>query len=659
MAAKNILSQLNIVEVAALTDSGTAFIGFGAKADGLYMKNGAAAELRLLTAGDVGVNIASYGHTHSGYQTSLSGTGFVKISGTTISYDPTTYLSTKANVEAVLTGSISSHYHDLSGYATTGHTHTGVYQPLDADLTAIAALAGTSGLLKKTAADTWTLDTTSYVSGTPWTAMGYVTGTPWTGMGYLTSQISHADVVVDGDFTCQGIMLRGATSGVYSILTDNSTNWNAAFGWGNHSGLYSLLAHTHFGYQATLSGTGFVKSTAGVISYDTNTYVTGTPWTAMGYISNLATGNSNTLALTNPGIPTFTPVTAAVASSGTALTTGGQVYSFVTGFGYLTAITKAQVEAVLTGMISSHSHALSSHNIQSHSDVYIPVTLDGTYSGKALYWTGSNWGIGTPWTSLGYLTSITKAQVEAVLTGAISSHTHSYEPTLGNPVTSGYVLASTTAGARSWVAQGGSYTLPLAANGTRGGVQLGFANYYGTIGITLSGEQLVCILTKPTIEYALTGNITTHTHSYAPINGSSSNAFATAALTVTGAITATTTITATGNITGAEVYRGSSRALKKNIADFDFDAIGFLNDVSIKRYYLKSNNLFGIGFIAEDTHPWLSGDDQKSHVFGNHLGLLTKAIQEEDQKVEDLKLEVLELRARLRELEIARANGWR
>ena len=35
-------------------------------------------------------------------------------------------------------------------------------QPADADLTAIAALAGTSGLLKKTAANTWVLDTTSY-----------------------------------------------------------------------------------------------------------------------------------------------------------------------------------------------------------------------------------------------------------------------------------------------------------------------------------------------------------------------------------------------------------------------------------------------------------------------------------------------------------------
>ena len=37
-------------------------------------------------------------------------------------------------------------------------------QPVDADLTAIAALTGNSGLLRKTAADTWTLDTNNYVT---------------------------------------------------------------------------------------------------------------------------------------------------------------------------------------------------------------------------------------------------------------------------------------------------------------------------------------------------------------------------------------------------------------------------------------------------------------------------------------------------------------
>lgn len=42
--------------------------------------------------------------------------------------------------------------------------HAGLYQLLDADLTSIAGLAGTSGLLKKTAANTWSLDTTSYAT---------------------------------------------------------------------------------------------------------------------------------------------------------------------------------------------------------------------------------------------------------------------------------------------------------------------------------------------------------------------------------------------------------------------------------------------------------------------------------------------------------------
>lgn len=66
----------------------------------------------------------------------------------------------------------------------------------------------------------------------------------WDTNTYLTSQTSHADVLVDGDFTSQGIMLRGATSGVYSILTDNSANWNTAFGWGNHTSYGYLTSET-------------------------------------------------------------------------------------------------------------------------------------------------------------------------------------------------------------------------------------------------------------------------------------------------------------------------------------------------------------------------------------------------------------------------------
>jgi predicted phage tail protein len=76
---------------------------------------------------------------------------------------------------------------------------------------------------------------------------GYVDGKSWTvsditdfASGVSANETSHTDVVVDGDFGSEGLMRRGATSGSYSIVDDNSSNWDTAFGWGNHSGLYEL-----------------------------------------------------------------------------------------------------------------------------------------------------------------------------------------------------------------------------------------------------------------------------------------------------------------------------------------------------------------------------------------------------------------------------------
>jgi hypothetical protein len=67
---------------------------------------------------------------------------------------------------------------DGSGASLTGITASQVgAQPSDADLAAIAALAGTAGLLKKTAADTWSLDTSTYITGNQTiTLSGDVTG---------------------------------------------------------------------------------------------------------------------------------------------------------------------------------------------------------------------------------------------------------------------------------------------------------------------------------------------------------------------------------------------------------------------------------------------------------------------------------------------------
>lgn len=76
------------------------------------------------------------------------------------------------------TGAVTLTYTDVNAASST-HNHNGVYQPVDADLTAIAGLTGNSGLLRKTAANTWSLDTSTYVkeSGTSALTISRTVGT--------------------------------------------------------------------------------------------------------------------------------------------------------------------------------------------------------------------------------------------------------------------------------------------------------------------------------------------------------------------------------------------------------------------------------------------------------------------------------------------------
>lgn len=121
---------------------------------------------------------------------------------------------------------------------------------------------------------------------------------------------------------------------------------------------------------AALTGAGLVKRNAdGTYNLDTTVYQT--------YDADLAT-------------------IAAIADGVGYLKRTGQNTWVIDTNTYLTAITKAMVEAVLTGNITSHTHSQ-------------------------------------------YLTAITKAMVEAVLTGIITSHQHNYMPISGgnftNPIT--------------------------------------------------------------------------------------------------------------------------------------------------------------------------------------------------------------------------------
>jgi len=116
-------------------------------------------------------------------------------------------------VDAYVPGSTylakASNLSDLTS-VSTARTNLGLavgtnVQAWDADLDSIAAIAGTLGLLKKTAANTWSLDTSTYLTS----AVTSVTGT--------------SPVVSSGGAT-PDISIPAATTSVSGYLT--STDWN-------------------------------------------------------------------------------------------------------------------------------------------------------------------------------------------------------------------------------------------------------------------------------------------------------------------------------------------------------------------------------------------------------------------------------------------------
>lgn len=98
-------------------------------------------------------------------------------------------------------------------------------QPADPDLTSIAGLAGTSGLLRKTAANTWSLDTTAYLTGNQTiTLSGDLAGS---GSTTITTTLANSGVTA-GTYTkvtvdAKGRVTTGATLASADLPTYTGT----------------------------------------------------------------------------------------------------------------------------------------------------------------------------------------------------------------------------------------------------------------------------------------------------------------------------------------------------------------------------------------------------------------------------------------------------
>jgi hypothetical protein len=133
-------------------------------------------------------------------------------------------LGSVENAAASTLYSVLAHVHTFASLTSKPTTIAGYgitdAQALDGDLTAIAALSGTTGLLKKTAANTWALDTTPYT-----TNLGTVTSVGMTVPTGLT--------VTGTPITSSGTLALSLTAGYSIPTTASQTNWNTAYGWGD------------------------------------------------------------------------------------------------------------------------------------------------------------------------------------------------------------------------------------------------------------------------------------------------------------------------------------------------------------------------------------------------------------------------------------------
>ena len=154
------------------------------------------------------------------------------------------------------------------------------------------------------------------------------------------------------------------------------------------------------------------------------------------------------------------------------------------------AITKAEIEAKLTGDITSHNH----------SGLYTP--LSHTQNSHAPSNAQKN-------------SDITKAEIEAKLTGAITSHTHSYASASHASDTTAHLTAAERT---SW---NNKSNLTLGTTSTTA-----FRGDYGNTAYNHSqathapsNAQKNSDITKAEIEAKLTGSLSSHTHEYLSLSG--------------------------------------------------------------------------------------------------------------------------------------------
>jgi len=240
-------------------------------------------------------------------------------------------------------------------------------QALDADLTSIAGLSGTSGFLKKTAANTWSLDTNTYLTGNQTiTLTGDVSGSGTTSISVTVVDDSHNHIISNVDGLQDALDGKQAT-GNYLTTTTN-------FG-GDVSGTYGAIvvvndSHTHAG--SNLTGTSLASGIVTSSLTTVGTIGTGV-WQgtaiADAYIASAATWNALVTNATHTGEVTgstaLTIASNVVDADNLKVTGNGTTSQFLRSDGDGTFTWAIPTDTTYSSSDFDHNSLTNTHNLTS------------------------------------------------------------------------------------------------------------------------------------------------------------------------------------------------------------------------------------------------------------------------------------------------------
>jgi hypothetical protein len=292
-------------------------------------------------------------------QATLSGTGLVLSTAGTITY----VTNNSANWNTAFTERNRWDGGATGLVAATGRTSLGLVigtdvQAYDADLQAIGALAGTSGILRKTAANTWSLDTNNYLT-------------------------ANQNISITGDATGSGttsialtLANSGVTFGTYRSVTVNSKGLVTA---GTNPTTISGYGITD-AYTKTESDARFV-ALAG--SYANPTWITALAWTKLTGVPTTFAPAAHTHAAVD--IVSGVIATARLAATGTASAT-----TFLRGDQTWATLPAPTLTSTRIGFGSGSNLLTSSANFTFEADRIIAIKNDSTSKIELARFVGTN-----------------------------------------------------------------------------------------------------------------------------------------------------------------------------------------------------------------------------------------------------------------------------